>query len=614
VTARLLGVETVLTVLVAALWAAAAVLAMSRRRRAALVLLAVAVVATAARVVAVVLLAQAGWWFVQEKVLLALPLVVLPAVAAVVLARAGGTAFAVAIAAAAYGAAAGVVVRFVVGYPVTVTATVVLLAVVLGATAATALALTGRARGVVVAAAGIPLALAVGLLAGGWWSSVLPDRIEHVAHGAHEHGALSVADLRGPAGTPNRTFTLTARHAAVTLASGRRADAWTFDGTVPGPELRVRQGELVEVRLRNADIADGVTLHWHGYDVPNGEDGVAGVTQDAVPPGAEFVYRFRAVEPGTYWYHSHEVSSVAVRSGLFGTLIVEPTAPEGLDLAVPLHTLNGALLVGGAERLDRRQVAAGTPVRLRLVNTDDVSRRVALAGVPFRVSAVDGRDLHEPGEIADRSLTLAAGARYDVTFSMPDRPVRLGIAAAPDAGLLLAPDPAVPPPPVDLIAPELDLLGYGTPSPVDLPAPERAHTVVLDRLLRFLDGVPLRAYTVDGAVFPDVPPLAVREGETVEVTVVNRDVETHPMHLHGHHVLVLSRDGVAPAGSPLWLDTVDVRPGEVWRLAFRADNPGIWLDHCHNLPHATQGMVLHVAYEGVTSPYAIGSGTGNHPE
>ena len=99
--------------------------------------------------------------------------------------------------------------------------------------------------------------------------------------------------------------------------------AWTF-GSLPGPEIRVQQGDLVEVTLQNTDIADGVTLHWHGYPVPNGEDGVAGVTQDAVAPGESFTYRFVARDTGTYWYHTHQAASEAVSRGLFGALVVEP--------------------------------------------------------------------------------------------------------------------------------------------------------------------------------------------------------------------------------------------------------------------------------------------------
>jgi FtsP/CotA-like multicopper oxidase with cupredoxin domain len=86
------------------------------------------------------------------------------------------------------------------------------------------------------------------------------------------------------------------------------------------------------------------------------------------------------------------------------------------------------------------------------------------------------------------------------------------------------------------------------------------------------------------------------------------------MHPHGHRVLVESRDGVPVTGSPVWLDTFDVRPGEVWVVLLRADNPGIWMAHCHNLEHATQGMVVHLVYEGVTTPYSLGGAADNRPE
>ena len=73
-------------------------------------------------------------------------------------------------------------------------------------------------------------------------------------------------------------------------------------------------------RLRNASVADGTTLHWHGVAVPFDQDGVAGGSQDAVPPGQDFVYRFVVARSGTYWYHSHQVAHAQVRGGLLGAL------------------------------------------------------------------------------------------------------------------------------------------------------------------------------------------------------------------------------------------------------------------------------------------------------
>lgn len=119
-------------------------------------------------------------------------------------------------------------------------------------------------------------------------------------------GMVSVANLTGPKEeTPDRHFTLVAQKKTVTLSSGKTVDAWTYNGQIPGPELRMKEGELVEVTLTNQDIDVGVTAHWHGLDVPNAEDGVAGATQNAVMPGETYTYRFRAEQVGSFWYHSH---------------------------------------------------------------------------------------------------------------------------------------------------------------------------------------------------------------------------------------------------------------------------------------------------------------------
>ena len=86
------------------------------------------------------------------------------------------------------------------------------------------------------------------------------------------------------------------------------------------------------------------------------------------------------------------------------------------------------------------------------------------------------------------------------------------------------------------------------------------------------------------------------------------------MHLHGHHVVVLSRDGEAASGSPWWVDSLDLHPSESYTIAFVADNPGIWSDHCHTLPHAVDGLVAHLMYEGVSTTFTINGAMGNQPE
>ncbi|MGZ5389523.1 MAG: multicopper oxidase domain-containing protein [Aeromicrobium sp.] len=121
-------------------------------------------------------------------------------------------------------------------------------------------------------------------------------------------------------------------------------------------------------------------------------------------------------------------------------------------------------------------------------------------------------------------------------------------------------------------------------------------------------------WTINGHLFPDVPMFMVDEGDVVRIKISNHSGDVHPMHLHGHHVVVLSRNGKPATGSPWWTDSLNVAGGETFEVAFLADNPGVWMDHCHNLPHAAQGLVSHLMYSNVTTPYVIGGEARNEPE
>jgi FtsP/CotA-like multicopper oxidase with cupredoxin domain len=474
------------------------------------------------------------------------------------------------------------------------------------------------------------LLAALAVVGKAWWDSRLPGTYNVMDYGSHDYGGgsvpvshaehgggISVASLHGPqAGPPDARFVLTARQATIRLPSGREVDALTFDGRSPGPELRVRQGDLVEVELRNEDVEDGVSVHWHGVDVPNAEDGVAGVTQDAVLPGESYTYRFRAKQAGTFWYHTHQVSSKEVRRGLFGVIVIEPRREKpGVDLALAAHTFDGIPTLNGDDGVGRQEIPAGAPVRLRLVNTDSFQQTFTVSGTPFRVLAIDGADLHEPGELERVALKVAAGGRVDVGFVQPPHGVRVAIH---DTNAALAVGPGdVPAPAEQPATSEFDPLTYGTPAPTpfDARSPfDRRFELKITRKPGFFDGLPGLQWALNGGIYPEVPVFVVERGDLVEVTVTNDSKGIHPMHLHGHHVLVLSRDGRPSTGSPWWSDTLDVLPGESYVVAFRADNPGLWMDHCHNLTHASQGLTMHVAYAGVTTPFQVGDAHHNAPE
>ncbi|WP_438854431.1 multicopper oxidase family protein [Agromyces sp. M3QZ16-3] len=414
---------------------------------------------------------------------------------------------------------------------------------------------------------------------------------------------------------------LVARAERIDVAGGRPIEGFTVNGTSPGPEIRATQGDLVEVTFENESVAAGATLHWHGIDVPNSSDGVAGITQDAVPVGGRFTYRFVAEDAGTYWYHSHQVSHDQVVRGLLGAVVIDPAdpadaAPADLDVTAVLHVYGGQHTLNGAVRDERVAAEPGSTVRVRVINTDSGTAAV-WSSSPFRVVAIDGREVNGPTDVDGERLLVPAGGRADVAVAAPPDGTVVRLRTGGARSLLIG-DPGAAAPSAPQPSESLDLLDYGTPDPAaigfDPAAPDRSYEYVIARRPGIIDGRPGYFWTINGRLFPDVPMFEVAEGDVVAMRIRNDSGDVHPMHLHGHHVVVLARDGVATSGSPWIVDSLDVHPGESYDIAFLADNPGIWSDHCHTLQHAVDGLITHVMYEGVTTPFTIGPESGNRPD
>jgi FtsP/CotA-like multicopper oxidase with cupredoxin domain len=447
----------------------------------------------------------------------------------------------------------------------------------------------------------------------------------------------SVRNLTGPTvGRPDVAMTLEARKQRFALASGESVDGYTLNGTSPGPAVRAVQGQLVQVRLVNRSVPGGVTLHWHGLDVPNAEDGVAGVTQDAVPVGGSYTYRFVVKQAGTFWYHSHQVSHEQVVRGLLGPLIVTPKSGVATSVRTPkagrsspaaaavdqpalVHLYGGVRTVNGRSGTTHIEAAPGSRVRVRVINTDNGPMQAWVNGAPYRLVAVDGTDLHGPTPVTGTSVSITAGGRADLEVQLPaDRSVvrvLLGGNAVLELGPAGAPVTAAT---TTDAKPKktLDMLTYGSPGPVgfDPAKVNRRFDYEIGRSPGFFAGRPGLWWTINGHRFPDVPMFVVARGDVVRMHVANNSGDVHPMHLHGHHALVLRRDGVASTGSPWWVDSLNVAGGQSYDIAFVADNPGIWMDHCHNLPHASQGLVAHLMYAGVSEPFRVGGAADNKPE
>lgn len=444
----------------------------------------------------------------------------------------------------------------------------------------------------------------------------------------------SITSLRAPLTAAHmQQFTLVAQNALISLGSGIQIPAWTFNGIEPGPTLRVRQGDLVVVNVVN-HLSFGITIHWHGITIVNSADGVAGVTQDAIRPGQTYTYRFFTNDPGTYWYHSHEFSYEETTGGLFGMLIVDPTTPTihaDVDYSVALHEWNRAndqpifTLNNTAETLNEA-AQPGQWVRLRIVETSNTATSaphlVTLLGAPFKIVSLDGHDLNGPQWLSEIPLPIGTAQRYDLLFQMPVQGSVALITADENDNQHYQRSPAVVigqgtvPSKLPTVKNWFDLTTYGQPThdAITLQSHfDATYNIVLGSQMGTSLGRMGTTYTLNGKVFPDTGMIMVNEGQLISIYLDNHTDLYHPMHLHGHTFTVLTRNGLPLEGSPIHLDTILVPPHTTYEIAFAANNPGIWMLHCHNFLHANWGMDMMVMYN-VSTPYTIGSASGNFPD
>ena len=358
-------------------------------------------------------------------------------------------------------------------------------------------------------------------------------------------GTRSVADLTvGPDRAGRRQVVdLVAEKGRSRSPRAARSTA-TPQRHVPRPAAsRSTEGELVEVHLRNEYVADGITLHWHGVDVPNAEDGVAGVTQDAVRPGEEHTYRFVADHAGTYWYHSHQVSHEQVIGGLLGPLVVHPADPD--PGTVDVVALDAHLRRRRAPSTARRDVPVeaepGQRVRVRVINTDNGP--VAGLGRRALPRARGRRQRRQRADRGDRQgRHVTAGGRADLRSSCPRTARRCASqvgAATALRGRTRRRDGARGRP---ADADELDLLPYGTPAPLGFDprarGPRRSTTPSAGGPASSTAGPGCGGRSTGTCSRTCRCSWSTRATWSM-MRIDNHSGDVHPMHLHGHHAVVL---------------------------------------------------------------------------
>ena len=246
-----------------------------------------------------------------------------------------------------------------------------------------------------------------------------------------------------------REFTLTAQEVDWQIMPGVTVRAWAYDGQVPGPELRVREGDRVRITLVNR-LPVGTTIHWHGIDVPPAMDGPVGLNQAAVEPGQDFVYEFTATNPGSRWYHAHADPKFQIALGLYGPMVVEPRdggraydreysyilnewdleltpdvamgkAPlgprdatlRGGELGTDLFLINGR----AHESIPPIALAEGERVLIRLTNAGNLPHAVHSHGHSFKIVATDGNPVPEGMELVKDTVLIGPGERYDLELA-----------------------------------------------------------------------------------------------------------------------------------------------------------------------------------------------------
>ena len=221
-----------------------------------------------------------------------------------------------------------------------------------------------------------------------------------------------------------------------------------------------------------------------------------------------------------------------------------------------------------------------------------------------------------PQTLSSEVLSIGQGQRYDLVFTVPSSGiVEVVNAFSGQVTSIGQGNLSIPKNLNDL--PIFDLTSSGVPVLSALAPDARFdanYTVTLGSKPGFRFGQIELIHTMNGGAFPDSPTLVVEKGQMVHVRLENKSAEYHPIHLHGHVLTVLRVNDRPVTGSPVRQDTVLVYPHQTADVAFVADNPGLWMLHCHVLIHANFGMDMMVVYPNISTPYTIGTKSGNFPD
>jgi FtsP/CotA-like multicopper oxidase with cupredoxin domain len=354
-----------------------------------------------------------------------------------------------------------------------------------------------------------------------------------------------------------KVFKLTVKDFEFEVYLGKKVQAFAFNGSVPGPVIRVTEGDRIRIIL-TSDSKDEHTIHIHGQPKPLEMDGVPYLSQMPVKKGESYTYEFKVTNSGTHWYHCHVDSGHHVDMGMYGAFIVDPKK-EKLKFDREYTLILDEWPGGHVHGHDGGAAMEGHGGETNSMMTDPTAE-------PPRKDTMTGMDITEKsGKTMDEAMALMPAVEPDT--AMPGMKKSATAMTAPAMAHMAKP---------------VDREWY--------PKTYKPHTPVYD------------TFTINGRAFPNTQPLEVREGERVRIRLINVGHESHFMHSHSHRFEIVAKDGNPVPGKPQVRDTVEVGPGSRVDIILTADNPGVWPFHCHNLLHVANdniypgGMLTFITY------------------
>jgi FtsP/CotA-like multicopper oxidase with cupredoxin domain len=439
-----------------------------------------------------------------------------------------------------------------------------------------------------------------------------------------------------PAGA-KADFTLRIAPVTVELTPSRIISTIGYNGTSPGPLLRMQEGKLVTVDVFNdTDVPE--LVHWHGLFIPPEVDGVEEEATPMVPPHGRIRYQFTPRPAGTRWYHTHTMAGADLHrgayTGQFGFLMIDPagspgnsgnydkeiflalrewepyfnpeeeddddtsasgpqperpktldTAPSGLEVGYQMLSINDKSL-GAGEPI---RVKQGDRVLMHLLNASaSMNRRIALPGHAFQIVAMDGNPVPTPRTVD--VIYIGPGERVDAIVEMSQPGIWImgtTTDAARNAGMGLLVEYANEHKQPQWVAPPKSVWDYTIfGKPGMQPAPDQTIDMIIEKVP---SGAGLfNSWKINGKEYPHDQEFLLKQGARYRLVFRNRSEDDHPLHMHRHSFEIVEVNGKATAG--IMKDTVIVPGYGRATVDVVADQPGLTLFHCHIQQHMDYGF------------------------